>query len=178
MCSLKWFTKISKKIGFRRQSHLKSFLASQLERFADNKISPVILRGWAKPLPLHVFFCLQFRAFCKTAMTREEGRYVAFYHWWNHYIALPHIFSLVCHSKHWKLAKALYKMKPTSEYYHYTLIYSKLTWKIKLIFTLLIRCKFMCCSQHFTTYLLSLQNILYFDWRRASYIILSIYMLD
>ena len=32
-----------------------------------------------------------------------------------------------------------------------------LTWKIKLIYTLLIRCKFMCCSQHFTTYLLSLK---------------------
>ena len=111
-------------------------------------------------------------------MTREEGRYVAFYHWWNHCIALPHIFSLVCHSKHWKLTKALYKMKPTSEYYYYTWIYSKLTWKIKLIFTLLIRCKFMCCSQHFTTYLLSLQNILYFDWRRASYIMLSINMLN
>ena len=111
-------------------------------------------------------------------MTREEEWYVSFYHWWNHYIALPHIFSLVCHSKHWKLTKALYKIKPTSEYYYYTLIYSKLTWKIKLIFTLLIRCKFMCCSQHFTTYLLSLQNILFFDWRRTSYIILSIYMLD
>ena len=111
-------------------------------------------------------------------MTREEEWYVSFYHWWNHYIALPHIFSLVCHSKHWKLTKALYKIKPTSEYYYYTLIYSKLTWKIKLIFTLLIRCKFMCCSQHFTTYLLSLQNILFFDWHRASYIILLIYMLN
>ena len=53
-----------------------------------------------------------------------------------------------------------------------------LTWKIKLIYTLLIRCKFMCCSQHFKTYLLSLQYILFFDWRRASYIILLIYMVD
>ena len=53
-----------------------------------------------------------------------------------------------------------------------------ITRKIKLIYTLLIRCKFMCCSQHFTTYLLSLQNILFIDWRRASYIILLIYMLD
>ena len=51
-------------------------------------------------------------------------------------------------------------------------------WKIKLIYTLLIRCKFMCCSQHFTTYLLLLQNILFVDWRRASYIILLIYMLE
>ena len=44
-------------------------------------------------------------------------------------------------------------------------------------FFLLNHCKFMCCSQHFTTYLLSLQNILFFDWRRASYIILLICML-
>ena len=36
----------------------------------------------------------------------------------------------------------------------------------------------MCCNQHFTTYLLSLQNILFIDWRRAPYIILLIYMLD
>ena len=46
-----------------------------------------------------------------------------------------------------------------------------------VFFFLLIHCKFMCCSQHFTTYLLSLQNILFFDWRRASYIILLICML-
>ena len=59
----------------------------------------------------------------------------------------------------------------------YVILYF-LTWKIKLIYTLLIRCKFMCCSQHFTTYLLSLQNILFFDWRRASYVILLIYILD
>ena len=32
-----------------------------------------------------------------------------------------------------------------------------------VFFFLLIHCKFMCCSQHFTTYLLSLQNILFFD---------------
>ena len=31
---------------------------------------------------------------------------------------------------------------------------------------------------HFTTYLLLLQDILFIDWRRASYIILLIYMLD
>ena len=36
----------------------------------------------------------------------------------------------------------------------------------------------MCCSQHVTAYLLSLQNIPFFDWCRASYIILLIYMLD
>ena len=42
LCSLKGFTKFAKKIGFRRQSHSKSFSASQLQRFADNKISPVI----------------------------------------------------------------------------------------------------------------------------------------
>ena len=41
----------------------------------------------------------------------------------------------------------------------------------------LIRCKFMCYSQHFTIYLLSLQNILLFDRSRA-YVILLIYMLD
>ena len=35
--------------------------------------------------------------------------------------------------------------------------------KIQSKLTLLIRCKFMCCSQHFTTYLLSLQNILFFE---------------
>ena len=56
--------------------------------------------------------------------------------------------------------------------------FSKLTWKIELIYALLIRCKFMCCSQHLTNYLLSLQNILFFDWRRASYVILLIYMLN
>ena len=47
-----------------------------------------------------------------------------------------------------------------------------LIWKIKLIYTLLIRCKFMCCSKHFTIYLLSLQNTLFFDLHRASYVIM------
>ena len=53
-----------------------------------------------------------------------------------------------------------------------------LTWKIKLIYTLLIHCKSMCCSQHFKTYLLSLRNIIIFDRRHESYVILLIYMLD
>ena len=53
-----------------------------------------------------------------------------------------------------------------------------ITRKIKLIYTLLIRCKFMCCSQYFTIYLLSLQNLLFFDQYRASCVILSICMLD
>ena len=51
-------------------------------------------------------------------------------------------------------------------------------WKIKLIYAALIHCKFMCSSQHFTIYLLSLQNILFFDPCRTSYVILLIYMLD
>ena len=51
-------------------------------------------------------------------------------------------------------------------------------WKIKLNYTKIIRCKFMCCSQHFTIYLLLLQNILFFDRRRASFVTLLIYMLD
>ena len=36
----------------------------------------------------------------------------------------------------------------------------------------------MCCSQHFTIHLLALQNILFFDRHRASYVTLLIYMLD
>ena len=35
----------------------------------------------------------------------------------------------------------------------------------------------MCCSQHFTTCLLSLRNILFFDWRHT-YVVLLIYMLN
>ena len=53
-----------------------------------------------------------------------------------------------------------------------------ITRKIKLIYTLLIRCKFTCCSQCFTLYLLSLQNLLCFDQHRTSYVILLICMLD
>ena len=44
--------------------------------------------------------------------------------------------------------------------------------KINLSYTLLIRCKFMCCSQHFTVYLLLLlKHILFFDRPHASYFI-------
>ena len=50
-------------------------------------------------------------------------------------------------------------------------------WKLKWIHTLLIRCKFMCCSQHFTIYLLSFY-LLFFDQRRASYVIFLIYILN
>ena len=53
-----------------------------------------------------------------------------------------------------------------------------IVWKIKLIYTLITRCKYMCCSQQFPIYLLSLQNILFFDWYCTSYVILLIYMLD
>ena len=55
---------------------------------------------------------------------------------------------------------------------------NKIIRQIKLIYTLLIFCRFMCCIQHFTIYLLSWQNMQFFGRRRASYVILLIYMLD
>ena len=116
LCSLKWFTKIPKKIGFQRQSHSKSFLASQLERFAD-KITPIIFRE----LLIQYTFpttCFLFTILCFLCNSKDT---------WRRVIPLmlslmkplhcaTVIFSLVCHSKHWKLTKALYKMPPTSEY--------------------------------------------------------------
>ena len=80
-----------------------------------------------KPFSTEYFFLLQTqiteaateRCYLKiflnnSARTWEGEWYLMFYHWSNHcYFALLHISSLVCHLKHWKLTKALYKMKPT-----------------------------------------------------------------
>ena len=50
--------------------------------------------------------------------------------------------------------------------------------KIKRTIFIKWKIKSMCCSQHFKTYLLSLRNIIIFDRRHESYVILLIYMLD